>query len=828
VVYCVRADARRSWPSWLALGLLVGLAAGAVMAAAAGARRTESAYQDLRRETAALDAVVFFLCEDPTEDCPTEAEAVRDLPGVDDAAFLLTPQLPVTDAAGDLVQVQDDPCYSGSGGLQPLVPLGPGFGTTIQRLRIVEGRAADPDRIDEAVLAPEVAASEGVEVGDRLFVNLPADCQDDRADWPEPLEVTVVGLGFTSVEVPPKNGFYLQGLHLSPDVLPLLPATTSDLADETGAGLSAGAGVALRLDAGVTLDDLAADPAWPEFGIIVEPAFIAEPIDAGLQTDANALWIVALAGGVVALAVLIPTLARSQGDLATDDQALAALGWHRRDRALRAAAHGVVIGGIAAMTSVVVMALASLSTPIGDARAIEPHPGMEVDLVVFGLGAVVLLTFVTVLLAVLARRPVTPSAVPRKTPLAGLAARLGLSPIGTIGIRVGLEPARRQAPVRTAILGVALAVTAVVGVLAYTSSAQHLRETPAWIGVVWDDLVYVAEAEDGVGAAAAATTWPEVERAGSALLFTPALGLGPDGEFARVFALSSGADAVEPTVIDGRGPAADDEILLSPLLAEDLDLAVGDRVESFLEVEIWSEEGPEYIRTEPFDLEVVGTGPVPVGDGGFDTGSLMTTEGLVSHYPPEALEDDPSPARRADFVAIDRAPGVTDAEIVARFDEIGIGYDVDEFDFDVLLNNIVAIDRTSTESAPDLLALFMAVLAVLVLVYGVTVSMGRNGRDLAVARALGVTPRQLRRTGLWAGGSFATAALVIAIPVGVVVGRVVWRTYATGLGVVPYPVVRPLEPVVVVLVTLLLAATTGAVAARRQARRTAATVLRSE
>jgi len=273
--------------------------------------------------------VVFFLCDDPRDPCPTTVDEVRDLPGVVDAAFLRTPQLPVTDADGDLVQIQDDPCFSGSGGLQPLIPSGPGFGTTIQRLRIVEGRAADPARLDEAVLAPQVAESEGIEVGDRLYVNFPADCQDDPAEWPEPLEVTVVGLGFTSVEVPPKNGFYLQGLHLSPEAVTLLPEDTDELADETGAGAAAGDGLALRLEAGVTLDDLSQDPAWPEFGIIIEPSFIAEPIDAGLQTDANALWIVALAGGVVALAVLSPTLARAQVDLAADDQALAALGWHR-------------------------------------------------------------------------------------------------------------------------------------------------------------------------------------------------------------------------------------------------------------------------------------------------------------------------------------------------------------------------------------------------------------------------------------------------------------------------------------------------------------------
>lgn len=83
VAYCVRADARRSWPAWLALGLLVGLAAGAVMAATAGARRTESAYQDLRVETDAMDAAILFPCgPDAGPACPPTVEEVRAVPGV--------------------------------------------------------------------------------------------------------------------------------------------------------------------------------------------------------------------------------------------------------------------------------------------------------------------------------------------------------------------------------------------------------------------------------------------------------------------------------------------------------------------------------------------------------------------------------------------------------------------------------------------------------------------------------------------------------------------------------------------------------------------------
>ena len=175
----------------------------------------------------------------------------------------------------------------------------------------------------------------------------------------------------------------------------------------------------------------------------------------------------------------------------------------------------------------------------------------------------------------------------------------------------------------------------------------------------------------------------------------------------------------------------------------------------------------------------------------------MTVDGLVAHYPPEAI--DPEDRDRVDFLAMIRSPGVTDEQLVERLAAAEIPFDPDEFDLETILQNIVSIDRTSTESAPDLLGLFMAALAVLVLVYGVSVAVDRNRHDLAVARALGMSPRLQRRTARWAGTVFTAAALAVAVPVGLVIGRLAWRRYAEGLGVVPDPVVQWREIVVLVL-----------------------------
>ncbi len=340
--------------------------------------------------------------------------------------------------------------------------------------------------------------------------------------------------------------------------------------------------------------------------------------------------------------------------------------------------------------------------------------------------------------------------------------------------------------------------------------------------------MYVNDRPDGVTIAEEARDWPEADAAGHALFFTPSLSLGADHALSRPLAFSTGPDAVEPTVIRGRAPAGVDDLLLSPKLADALDLDVGDEVDARLDLSELTQGAIEL--TEPFLLEVVGIGPVPLGDGNFDIGSAVTIDGLFSHLPPEvqAQVESEEEVDRTDFVLIDRVEGVTDDAIVRRFAAAGVEIEPDAPAIEDYAATVVSTDPTSTESAPNLLAALMAVMAGGVLTYGLVIAVHRNGHDLSVVRALGVTPRLLRRTGRWAGTVFAAAALVVAVPVGVVLGRVVWRAYAEDLGVVPDPVTTVWEIGALVLATLVLAALVGTLAAGLQARTRPGTVLRSE
>ena len=55
----LRAELRRRWRTWLMLALIAGLFAGAVQAAAAGARRTDAAYPSLVAWSHPPDALLY-------------------------------------------------------------------------------------------------------------------------------------------------------------------------------------------------------------------------------------------------------------------------------------------------------------------------------------------------------------------------------------------------------------------------------------------------------------------------------------------------------------------------------------------------------------------------------------------------------------------------------------------------------------------------------------------------------------------------------------------------------------------------------------------------
>jgi ABC-type lipoprotein release transport system permease subunit len=110
----------------------------------------------------------------------------------------------------------------------------------------------------------------------------------------------------------------------------------------------------------------------------------------------------------------------------------------------------------------------------------------------------------------------------------------------------------------------------------------------------------------------------------------------------------------------------------------------------------------------------------------------------------------------------------------------------------------------------------------------VALAVRRRRGELAVLRALGLTPLQVRMVVVTHGSALAVIGLVIGMPLGVVVGRDIWRVVA---GFTPLDYQPPLAVLALLLIgpaTVLAANLLAAWPGRRAARLRPAQVLHAE
>ena len=120
-----------------------------------------------------------------------------------------------------------------------------------------------------------------------------------------------------------------------------------------------------------------------------------------------------------------------------------------------------------------------------------------------------------------------------------------------------------------------------------------------------------------------------------------------------------------------------------------------------------------------------------------------------------------------------------------------------------------------------------AAMGLFVLVYALALSIRVRSRDLAILRALGLPVRRARRIVGWIGALYAAGIVVIGVPLGLLLGAVVWRPVASGIGVATTVEIAPLLWLVVPA-TFLVAWLASWVPARRIGRRDVTSLLRPE
>jgi DNA-binding transcriptional MerR regulator len=107
-------------------------------------------------------------------------------------------------------------------------------------------------------------------------------------------------------------------------------------------------------------------------------------------------------------------------------------------------------------------------------------------------------------------------------------------------------------------------------------------------------------------------------------------------------------------------------------------------------------------------------------------------------------------------------------------------------------------------------------------------SVRRRRRDLAILKALGFTRRQLLSAVCWQASILVGIGVIVAIPLGIVLGRWTWMLFARDIYVVPQPSVPVVSLVFVVIGALAFANLVAALPGRIAARTPAAIVFRSE
>jgi|GEM_PF-1631481 len=829
---------RARWRSWLGLALLVGLVGGIVVAAAAGARRTTTAYDRLLASSRPFDVILGVGCTDdlPEDECASFAEdsveEILTLPTVADGVLALNFLVPILKEDGFSIQPQEEvlggsgeppgeTCYTGSGEVDVLGSPSGRLGNQLNRHRFVAGRAADPTRADEVVLSVATARRAGVTLGDTLRI-VPAGACDgpDPEEWPEPFEVTVVGLHVTPGEVQPQTGPYLQSVTVTPPLL-------DDLAEILGRDQFS-AVVRLRGDA--TVEDLTQEleAAGIPATVIIEQDEFTRSVRQGLRPDALTLWLLAALGAAASAVVLLQAVSRQAWASAEELPALRAIGFTSRDLARVGMVEGAAVAVVSGLTTAVLAVAASSLFPIARARVAEPDPGVRIDAIAVGLGAMVVAVGALAAVALTTRWVAARTTSPRPpTPRLGRAARalarLGAPPAVIVGVRTALEPghAARSVPVRSGLAGAAVGMAALVGAFTFNAGLDHLLHTPRLVGWNWDvgflgglepadpEADPTAQADELL---ARATSLDGVERVGYATFFPSSDVQIFGGQPAvLVISISSGPNSISPTVTSGRAPVGPDEILVTRAVLADLGRQVGDAVE----VRGGAQTDSGETRPITATVTIVGTGVFPLGDGSFEQTVSLTFDGL------RRLMPDTEPQ----FVVADLAPGADRSRTLDALSEIGLLGPVDSHDLNVPA--LVDLDVSRADDLPRLLGSLMAVLAAGVLAHLVFSGVHARRHELATLRALGFTGRQVRTALACQATAVTIVPFAIAAVIGTVAGRTVWFIYAERLGVAPEAVVA-WRPLAAVLGTFIVIANVVAAAAGYAVRHRAAADLRTE
>jgi len=770
-----RTELRARWRGTLALVLLLGFVGSVVLAAAAGARRTSTAPDRLVAAVGGEgDAHIFDVgTADPDQ--------IRALPRVDDSAattFFLADSVPLSNME---IVATDDPVFHGL---------------------VAEGRLPEPADPLGAVVDQRAARKLGVGVGDRFDIVLVTHQQLAALDpGTEPVPSATVRVDAIVREPDDIVGGDPAGDEGGGDATVYLPESFLErFGDQTDVvntvysfDLTGGA-----VDADEFVAAVRNLPGGDTVQFFDRPG-VTRATQRSVDAQALGLALFAAALGLVGFLTVGQGLSRQLRVDASDGEPLRALGMTDVQRVSVAVLRGVLVGVGGAMLAVAGAVAWSPLTPVGLARQVEPHSGVEANVAVLAVGGAAIAAVLTARAALtgwqIVRRRAHRSRVTVGSALAERAARAGAAPPLVIGLSLIGGWRGSGISTRSMLAGMTAGIAALAGAVTFLASLDRLVDEPESYGWSFDAVAGSIYEDDPGDLFKTLADDPGVEafaRAGG-------VPVGVEGRRIGVLGVEAGQGITAGRILDGRAPVGPHEVVLGRRTLDELGKDVGDTV---------TLDGGG-----PVEFTITGTAVVPEineGGPGLGEGAVMSLESLGELVPDSAPN-----------VALVRfGPGGGDSAALAHLRFAG------DLLPPVLPDALYDIERVRT--LPAILAALLAFLGLATLVHSLVSLVRSHRRDLALLKTLGFTRLQVAATTAWQGTAFVAVGLVCGLPLGIATGRLAWRLVANQLGVASGPRVPLFAILVIVAAALLVADLAAAVPAWLAARIRPSEILRTE
>ena len=813
----LRADLRQRWRSMLGLVLLIGLVSGVVLTAAAGARRTDTAYPRFLSRSRAADLLV--------------SPAQSGFHGYFRAVAAL-PQVAAADSVAFLQMSLPGPGASPFSGLVAEASPAGGEGRSINRVKVLAGHLPDPADQHAVMISQSLAERAHVQPGGTLYLlGYPQRGGTQGISHPVRLAFRVSAIVVTDDEIVPATG------ELSAPRVLLSPAFARSRLAQSFNPAGGGSYIVLRPGADAAAFTRQATALAARYRVggvqVVHLATAYAAAQRQIRPQAIALAIFAALAGLIALAVIAQLLYRQLMLDAAEFPVLRTLGMSRIQLTVLSLARVLLVTTAGAIGAVGVAIAASPLMPIGPARAAEPSPGNDINLAILGAGLVIIAIAPLVLLAPGAVRTAThargalgipePEALGRPSRLAPALGLAGSVP-GSLGVRMAVEPGHggKAVTMRSALAGTTLTVAAVVAALVFGSSFLGLVGTPHQYGQNWGQQLDLQ-----VGAIPATLAGHVLARVGGLQQYAGGnygqVSIAARGKGGGTAVPAIGIDQLHGsgflTLLAGHAPARPGQIVLgrSTLRALGLHLGQPVRVTANGRTATMRVVGSAVFAA----FSVAGGSATDLG-----TGAAVTAAVLSQPNPPACA----GRLTCYNFFLLRYRPG-TDLPAAAHrlrtaVTRAGCPVGLCQVTSDQQPNDIK--DYAGVRDTPLLLGALLGVLAVGTLSHALLAGVRRRYRDLALLKTLGLVRSQLLRVVCWQASTLAAVALVAGLPLGLLAGRWAWAVFAGSAGVSSQASVPVALVLLAIPATLLLANLIAAGPGWTAARVPAATVLRSE